>query len=247
MRQIMTNFFKSFLRKTPFAKKQNLISRYDPYAVMAQTLRNHRVTGIIDAGASDGHISKRLLRFFPNAHVYAFEPHPLYAATLQSYASKDHRFEPQFMAISDQEGLVELQITESPGSTSLLSPGRYLKRMKPNGATVKSVEKIEAVTIDEWTRRKSNPPIQLMKFDIQEGELKALRGAARVLQTSTLLVYTEISFNPLYDGGAIYSEIDLCLRKYGFILYDLFKPKYDPTGPLMWGNAIFLHANRSGM
>lgn len=243
----MAKLFRSCIRRTLFAKKKNLVSLDDPYAVMARILCNHKVTGIIDAGASDGHISRRLLRFFPKAHIYAFEPHPLYTETLQSYASKDYRFEPQFMAISDREGIVELQITESPGSTSLLTPGRHLKMMNPNGATVKSVEKIEAVTIDEWTKRKGDPAIQLMKFDIQEGELRALRGAARVLQTSTILVYTEISFNPLYNGGAIYSEIDLCLREYGFILYDIFKPKYDPKGPLMWGNAIFLHANRFGM
>jgi FkbM family methyltransferase len=242
----MAKLFRSFIRRTLFAGKKNLVSLDDPYATIAQLLRSHQVRGIIDAGASDGHISRRLLRFFPEADVYAFEPNPLYAEVLQCYAAKDHRFKPQFMAISDREGVVELQVTRSPGSTSLLTPGRRLRRMNPNGATVRSVEKIKAVTIDEWARRNGNPAIQLMKFDIQEGELQAFRGAANVLQTSTLLVYTEISFNPLYDEGGIYSEIDLYLREYGFILYDIFKPKYDPKGPLMWGNAIFLRADRHG-
>lgn len=120
----------------------------------------------------------------------------------------------------------------------------FIKKTYPQGTPVTSVGKVKVFTIDEWVKHHGDTPIQLMKFDIQGGELRVLRGAAHVLQTSTLLVYTEILFNSLYDGGAIHSEIDLCLREYGFVLYDIFKPKYSPEGLLMWGNAIFLHPGR---
>lgn len=243
----MANFFRSFLGKTPFAKKQNLISRYEPYAVIAQLLRNHKVTGIIDAGASNGRISRRLLRLFPKARVYAFEPNSLYTEILQQYAAQDSRFHPQFRALSDHEGTADLQVTRSPGNTSLFRPGSCLKEIDPQGTSIKQIEKVETVTIDGWAKQNGNPPIQLMKFDIQGGELNAFRGATHMLSSSTLLVYTEILFNPLYDGGAICSQLDLCLREYGFVLYDIFKPKYGSNGLLMWGNAIFLHAERLGM
>jgi len=62
--------------------------------------------------------------------------------------------------------------------------------------------------------------------------------------TSTLLVYTEIWFNCPYEGGAIYSEIDLFLRKYGFVLYDMYKPKYNPNGLIMWANAIYVNPQK---
>jgi hypothetical protein len=142
---------------------------------------------------------------------------------------------------------VDLQVTGSPGNTSLFRPGSRLKAIDPQGTSIKRVEKVETVTIDGWAKRNGNPPIQLMKFDIQGGELNAFRGATHMLSSSTLLVYTEILFNALYDGGAICSQLDLCLREYGFVLYDLFKPKYASNGLLMWGNAIFLHANRLGI
>ncbi len=51
-----------------------------------------------------------------------------------------------------------------------------------------------------------------------------------MLRESTLLVYTEIWFNAVYDGSPLYSEIDAFLRTQGFALYDMYKPKYDPTG-----------------
>lgn len=117
--------------------------------------------------------------------------------------------------------LPDLHVTASLGSTSLFIPGERLKKTYPQGTSVTSVEKVNAVTIDGWVKHHGDTPIQLMKFDIQGGELLALRGAAHVLQTSTLLIYTEILFNSLYDGGAIYSEIDLYLRECGFVLYDI--------------------------
>jgi len=106
---------------------------------------------------------------------------------------------------------------------------------------------VELVTIDNWAQRNGDLSIELMKFDIQGGELKALRGAVRMLENSTLVVYAEISFNPLYEGGAVYSEIDLFLRDYGFGLYDMYKPKYNQRGLIMWANAIFVNAERLGL
>jgi FkbM family methyltransferase len=240
----MANQLGSFIKKKLLGRGRNLMSFDDPYEVMPRLLKGRQMTGILDAGASNGRISKRLLRKFPSAQAYAFEPNPLYAETLEQFAKEESRFHPQFLALSDREGDAALHITESPGSTSLLTPGRRLKEIAPDGAEVKSDENVELVTIDNWARRNGDLSIELMKFDIQGGELKALQGAARMLENSTLLVYAEISFNPLYEGGAMYSEIDLFLRGYGFGLYDMYKPKYDQKGMIMWANAIFLNAER---
>ena len=243
----MANQFSSFIRKRLFGKGRNLVSFDEPFEVMPRLLDDHQVTGIIDAGASNGRISRRLLRKFPSAQAYAFEPNPLYAETLKQYAKEDSRFHPQFLALSDSDGEATLHITESPGNTSLLTPGRRLKEITPGGASVKSDEKVEIVTIDNWARRNCDLSIEVMKFDIQGGELKALRGAVRMLENSTLVVYAEISFNPLYEGGAIYSEIDLFLRDHGFGLYDVYKPKYNQRGLIMWANAIFVNIERLGL
>ncbi|MHC4117837.1 MAG: FkbM family methyltransferase [Planctomycetota bacterium] len=243
----MTNLLSSFAKKKLLGKNRNLASFEEPFDVMPRLLKNHKVTGIIDAGASNGRISKRLLRRFPTAQAYAFEPNPLYAETLKQYAKDEPRFHPQFLALSDSDGQATLHVTESPGSTSLLDPGKRLQEMIPEGASVKSDEKVEAVTIDNWAQRNGDLAIELMKFDIQGGELMALRGAVNTLRNSTLAVYAEISFNPLYEGGAIYSEIDLFLREYGFALYDMYKPKYNANGLIMWANAIFVNTGRLGL
>jgi len=240
----MSNRFSSFVKKKLLGKNRNLVSFEEPFDVMRRLLSKHKVTGVIDAGASSGRISKRLLRRFPMAEAYAFEPNPLYAETLNQYAEIEPRFHPHFLALSDGEGQATLHVTESPGGTSLFAPEKRLREMKPDSASVKSQERIELVTIDNWAKRNGDPAIELIKSDIQGAELKAFRGAVDTLQRSTLLVYTEISFNTLYEGGALYSEIDLFLRETGFGLYDIYKPKYGPNGLVMWANAIFVHLER---
>ncbi|KPK45278.1 MAG: hypothetical protein AMJ65_00350 [Phycisphaerae bacterium SG8_4] len=243
----MSNQFSSFVKKKLFGGNRNLVSFEEPFDVMPRLLKSHKVTGIIDAGASNGRISKRLLRRFPAAQAYAFEPNPLYADVLKQYSEVEPRFHPYFLALSDSEGQATLHVTESPGGTSLFTPARRLAEITPGGASVKSNEKVELVTIDNWAKRNGDPAIELMKFDIQGAELKALRGAVDTLQRSTLIVYTEIFFNPLYEGGALCSEIDLFLREHGFGLYDMYKPKYGPNGLVMWANAIFVNLKRLGL
>ncbi len=237
----MSNRLSSFLKKSLFGGQRNLVSLNEPYRVMAELLKRSSVKGILDAGASNGHISERLLRWFPTATVYAFEPNPSYAQTLHEYARRDPRFRPQPMALSDQAGRLPLHIMESPGTTSLLKPADRLHCVAPSGATVSSVVDVDVVSIDEWAARNGNPSIELMKFDIQGAELKALRGAERMLRESTLLVYAEIWFNPMYEGSPLYGEIDAFLRAQGFVLYDIYKPKYDPHGLLTWADALFLN------
>jgi FkbM family methyltransferase len=243
----MANIFSSFLKRKILRKDQNLISIDEPFDVMANLLKDQQVKGILDAGASDGRESRKLLRKFPDAQVYAFEPNPLYAQALEQYKQQDTRFHPFYLALSDTESQTDLYITESPGCTSLFAPGKSLKEREPKGAAVQTIQKVKTVTIDQWSKNNGEPNIEVMKFDIQGGELKALQGAVHVLCNSTLLVFIEVWFNPAYEGGALFSDIDSYFRKLDYLLLDIFKPKYDSNGLLMWANAIFLNSEKLGM
>jgi FkbM family methyltransferase len=240
----MTKPLKAMIRKVFLGKEQNLVSLDDPYERMGSLLRGHDVTQVVDAGASNGRISKKLLRLFPQATVYGFEPNPLYGGDLARLHKMEHRFEPQFVALSDEKGLVDMHLTASPGSSSLFVPSDLLQELDPEGASVTETRTIGSVTLDQWAHEQQVDGVQVLKLDIQGGELKAFRGASDILRSSTLLIYTEVLFNPIYTDGPLYGEIDLYLREHGFVLHDMFKPKYDPKGTLLWGNALYLHPNR---
>lgn len=242
----MSNRFSTYIKKRIVRKNQNLVSLDEPFQALERMLRGRQVRGILDAGASNAGVSRRLLRHFPEATVYGFEPNPAYRDTLQAVAAGEPRFVPEFLALSDRPGSAELVITASPGISSLLEPNRRVADYDERGATVSRRVTVPMVTIDDWAAGRG-AEIQLMKFDIQGAELKALQGAVKTLQTSVLMLFTEVWFNPAYEGGALFSEIDLFLRAQGFVLHDIFQPKYHPKGPLFWGNAVYSHAERMGV
>ncbi len=235
----MPNRFSSWLRKKFLGSENNLVSVNDPFLVIKNVLGGVRVGGIIDAGASKGRISRIFRRHFPAAEVYAFEPNPIYRRTLEDHAAHDPHFHPVYSALSDRQSGVELLVTRSPGNTSLLVPDRNLREIDPQGSQIQQRVAVEAVTIDQWAQG-AKAGIQILKLDIQGAELKALRGAARLLRQTLCAVYTEVLFNSLYQGGALFSEIDLYLREQGFSLHDIYKPKYHVDRRIMWANALYV-------
>ncbi|MDD5458098.1 MAG: FkbM family methyltransferase [Phycisphaerae bacterium] len=243
----MSNRFSSLLKKKILGKNKNLISVEEPYDVIVRLLEGHKISGVIDAGASNGHISSRLLKRFPAADVYAFEPNELYRQQLTDFAVREKRFHPFFAALSDNCGTADLNITESAGNTSLCTPAESLTDVDPVGAAVKTIQQVQILTIDQWAKDNDIKSIEVMKFDIQAYELAALKGATETLRNSTLLVYSEVWFNPVYKDGALFSGIDIFLRENGFALFDIFKPKYDPKGKITWANAIFIQKEKLGL
>lgn len=240
----MANWHKTLLRHTWFRGEGSLVSLEKNYDVIGRLLRGRQVTGILDAGASTGRISQRYLRMFPHAHVYAFEPQPLYRQGLTALAQSNPRFHPFFVALSDVSGTLDLHVTKSPGTTSFFRPTAHMRSLYPEETTPAAVERVEVTTIDDWAAERRHPKIQLMKFDIQGAELKALHGAERTLRDAMLLVYIEISFNALYEGGALFGEIDMCLRDSGFVLYNFCKPRSDAKGMLIQAEAVYVHGER---
>jgi len=231
---------KRFIARRLLGTRHNLLTLDDPYPAMGRLLGGGGVEGLLDIGASHGRVARRLLRQFPKAEAYLFEPNPAYERILAEASQRDPRLHPQFLAVGDHDGTATLNITASPGTTSLLAPNATLTASYREEATIVARREVPLVTLDQWALTIPKVPIHLIKLDIQGGELAALRGATRLLTTSVKLVYTEIMFNSLYEGGAVFADLDVLLRERNFVLHDIYKPKYNDQGMLMWGNAIYL-------
>jgi len=235
------------LRKTLFGKKGNLIALDEPFDAIGKLMSGRRVGAFLDAGASDGRIARRLFKLFPDADAYLFEPHPNYTQRLADFAATNKKVHPQTVALSDETGEIVLHETTSLGQTSIFKASDRLAEITPHVRENHKAHHVPMVTLDNWSAEHGNPVFDVMKFDIQGAEAKALRGGRKTLDRGTKLVYTEVFFNRLYEGGAVFSEIDLVLRDAGFVLYNIFKPHCDARGTLTRADAIFVHAERMGM
>jgi FkbM family methyltransferase len=88
----------------------------------------------------------------------------------------------------------------------------------------------------------------LLKLDIQGGELAALRGAEGLLKNTTVII-TETEFTSVYAGQPLFHDIYTYLISQGFILLNLENLGYgaykdglfgDEKSQLLWADAIFI-------
>lgn len=130
----MAKLLKNFLTRRVLGHRHNLVSTGSHYQAMATLLAGHRVQGLLDAGASDGRITRKLLRTFPDAAAFLFEPHPDYRQVLEVYRQSDRRVHPQFVALADHRGELTLTLNQQRGMTSMFATSALSRRLFPEGS-----------------------------------------------------------------------------------------------------------------
>jgi FkbM family methyltransferase len=73
---------------------------------------------------------------------------------------------------------------------------------------------LDEVSLDEFVERNSLRPA-VMVIDVQGAELEVLQGGPKTL-SSTIAVDVEVSVRQLYEGGALFDDVDALLRRSGF-------------------------------
>ena len=100
---------------------------------------------------------------------------------------------------------------------------------------------VPTTTLDQFCAEHEIKHINVLKLDIQGGELLALRGAQRMLAAGAIdLIYSEVSFSPIYDGQAFFHDLAPLLLGYGYPLYNLFPLTHTRNGIVSWTDAIWI-------
>jgi FkbM family methyltransferase len=196
------------------------------------TLLNGRSLLVVDAGARNG------FTLMPQLHaymeMYAFEPDTQSLGKLRTkYASAPFRKAViSDVALYDKAGKAKLYQTRHPSMSSLLRADsenmrRYTGRMKDSESWVKSMEhvteaEVQTEALDNFAVAGTINYIDFLKLDTQGTELDILHGAAGLLQHKQVgVVFTEVMFVPVYEGQCCFTDIDMWMRKCGYMLVDL--------------------------
>ncbi|EGG98442.1 methyltransferase2C FkbM family domain protein [gamma proteobacterium IMCC2047] len=126
------------------------------------------------------------------------------------------------VGLSDKPGKKILYLTNEPACSSLYKPNENLTKNYPALDCAREVSQVEVEvsTLDVWAKDVGVDYIDYIKIDTQGAELNILKGASEILP-SVRFLEVEVEFNPIYDGQPIFSEVDLFLRGYGFVLWKL--------------------------
>ncbi len=197
---------------------------------------------IFDIGARHGGITMQYREMYPKAKIYSFEPFPKsYNELLKKIVNDKENIIPVNLGISDKSGKTNFYVNEHDFTNSLL-PSHPSETMVDNMTANKTQIEITTTTIDEFAEHNNIDRINILKFDIQGGELKALNGAKKMLSENRIsLIYTEVLFMKMYEGQPYYHDISAFLYNHGYELINIFNPWYI-DGRLAWADALFVNS-----
>lgn len=188
-----------------------------------------------------------LLKAAPCA-VIGFEPVETELAKLKAIDKSGATFLPYYVGDGTPQVFHECNY---PMTSSLLEPNSALLAKFQNLEELTRVVKRTPVETKRLDDMREVAGTDLLKIDVQGGELMVLHGAVETLK-SVLVVHTEVEFVPMYKDQPLFGDIDEFLRAQGFLLHRLgaagrmLKPVVVNSdvnamgSQLLWADAIFL-------
>ena len=195
---------------------------------------------IFDGGANKGQTTSKYLNLHQNSKILAFEPFP---EIFQIYTNRiiSDRVRAYCVALSDTDGQEEFFSNKNHYTNSLLETDREGEDRNDAFKNLKKL-KVKTIKIDTFCRENGIAQIDILKLDIQGGELKALNGAEEMLRDKKInLIYSEVWWLVGdYKGQPLFEDIEKYLSKVGYNLYGLYNVDHDFAGQKTQGDAIFI-------
>ncbi len=201
-----------------------------------------QVKTILDLGANIGQTTDKYHAIFPEANIYAFEPYEKDFRVLAEQHQNNKNIKAYQLAVSEKTGQDKFFVSRFSVMNSLLpvaeSSSNYLATYQSE--KVDDVE-VNTISLDDFCQKEQIEHINILKMDIQGGEILALQGATNLLSRKAIdLVYSEVMFGKMYENQSDFYQISNILFQYGYVLYGLYNSHYGSNGVLGWGDAIFI-------
>lgn len=181
----------------------------------------HEVKYVLDVGAFQAEFSSKLKSSgrFPHAHFILIEANRKFEPYYQSLG-----FPYVISLVGDQDDEVVEYYRADPTKTQI-ETGNSIFREESTFFDEAIVETRQSYTIDTIIDLLglSNEAFQILKLDVQGSEIRALRGAKKVIQRSpNLVIITEASFVP-YNGpnSPTFFDIALEMEQMNFQMVDI--------------------------
>lgn len=133
---------------------------------------------VFDVGANVGSYISSTLAILKSPQVYAFEPSPTAFGQLRTQFSTMRNVELVMAGLGSRVETLQLY-APTPGSVLASTYANPL-------VSATQSEAIELVTLDGFCDQRNIAHIDLLKLDVEGGELDALRGASRMLRDDAI-------------------------------------------------------------
>ncbi|MEP6823104.1 MAG: FkbM family methyltransferase [Chthoniobacterales bacterium] len=223
--------------------RQELRSLFDqPYRRAFRNLRNlprREYATIVDVGANRGAFTDAFLLVHRPQRIVLVEAIAALAEKLEARYGAGPGVSVVSAALSDQSGTAPFELNRSEGSSSLLPiDPRNADWFGLDLRVVRTLQ-VRTVTLPELMQEENLTSIDLLKLDVQGAERFVLTGGAAVLDRVGV-IYTEVFFEPLYEGAWLFGELTEFLTAHRFKLCGLSNIVHAvDNGDLLQANATF--------
>lgn len=175
----MKERIKNILKKLPISVTRN--QKYDALTLKIMEIVLEENSSFIDVGCHKGELLDYALKLAPKGAHFGFEPIPdLYEELVKSHGSFA---EIKKIALSDKRGLSTFNYVKSNPAYSGIK-----KRSYPKKETIQQIE-VKLDTMDNQLKKVER--VNLIKIDVEGGEMGVLRGAVDVLKKWSPVVIFE--------------------------------------------------------
>ncbi len=193
---------------------------------------------IFDGGAFIGGWTRSVAAIFPNAQIVLAEPNPYLHNQIERNISK----------IQPKPILLNVALGELKGEGALKIWG---DKYSDTGASLlehvegkaKKTIPIKVDTLDNISEKLNLNP-DLIKLDLQGGEVLAIKGGSKVLRNAEFVIL-EFGCLEAYFGRATPRDIIDIMYNYDYCLYDIVDCHYRPYDRAMTGGDFFFVKNCS--
>ena len=201
----MLTILKNLLKKLPIDFTKNQAYDRQTNAVIKRVCKQN--SNCLDIGCHKGEVMDIILRYAPNGHHFGFEPIPhMYTDLANKY--KGTKCTIYDVALSNQASIsVFNHVVSNPAYSGLVK--RSYDR--PNEVD----EQIQVKTEKLDTLFDKNTPIDLIKIDVEGGELNVLEGAVETIRRTRPIIIFEhgLGASEFYDSSpekvfALFAELN---------------------------------------
>jgi FkbM family methyltransferase len=180
---------------------------------------------VLDVGANIGSYSSRVMQLYPQARVYAFEPHAVSFRRLSEQAQR-LGFEAFNLAASEVAGRANLY--NRPGTSSEMASLQRGVIEAGMGRPAVSSE-VQVARLDDFVQDHGLSHISLLKIDTEGHELSVLRGAAEMLAAGQVEA-VQFEFNEMHAISRVFLR-DIIEALPGYVFYRLLPDGLVPLSP----------------
>jgi len=209
--------------------------------ILLKNLTNESNPVIFDVGACDGSSIIDFKNLFSTSNIYSFEPFPFAFENLTRLSEKYNNVYTEKIAISNKNGFSNFYVNKSHATNSLLK-SKLTNSFIDVQSVNNSIIQIETKTLDSILEERNIDKIDILKLDVQGGEILVFEGAVNALREKKIkIIYTEIWFIEGYENQPLYSDIAGFLKNFGYKPFGIYNMHYRKDGHFLWGDAIFYH------